>query len=59
MKGETLRVPILKFVVLKSERNSYIKENNDIGKEAREISKNLVKNMTNEEHKNSILKRNK
>ena len=52
MEDETLRVPILKFVVLKSERNSYIKEDNDRGKEVKEISKNLAKNMTNEEHKN-------
>lgn len=52
MEDETLRVPILKFVVLKSERNSYIKEDKDRGKEAEEISKNLVKNMTHEEYKN-------
>ena len=52
MEDETLRVPILKFVVLKSEGNSYIKEDNDRGKEAKEISKNLVKKMTHEEYKN-------
>ena len=59
MEDETLRVPILKFVVLKSERNSYIKEDNDRGKEVKEISKNLVKNMTNEaqNEKNAKLSR--
>ena len=52
MEDETIRVPILKFVVLKSERNWYIKEDNDRGKEAKEINKNLVKDMTHEEYKN-------
>ena len=52
MEDETLRVLILKFVVLKSEGNSYIKEDNDRGKEAKELSKNLAKNMTHEEYKN-------
>ena len=52
MEDETIRVPILKFVVLKSERNWYITEDNDRGKEAKEINKNLVKDMTHEEYKN-------
>ena len=47
------------FVVLKSKIYSLIKEDNEGKKKAKEINKNVVKNMANEEYENMLLKRNK
>ena len=47
------------FVVLKSKIYSLIKEDNEGHKKTKEINKNVVKNMANEEYENMLLKRNK
>ena len=53
MEDESIYVPTLKFVLLKSETNSYIKEDNDWDKEVKEINKNLFKNMMHEKYENT------
>ena len=59
LKDGTKGVPMVGFAVLKSKIYSLIKEDNEGHKNAREINKNVVKNMANEEYENMLLKRNK
>ena len=55
-KDEACGVPIIEFVGLKSKMYSYIKDNEKIGKTAKGIKKNVIKdNIKHEDYKNVLL----
>ena len=54
-KDETAGIPISEFVGLQSKMYSYIKENNQCGKTAKGIKKNIIKkNITHETYKQTL-----
>ena len=54
-KDEAASIPISEFVGLRSKMYSYIKENNQRGKTAKEIKKNIIKkNITHENYKQTL-----
>ena len=54
-KDEAAGIPITEFVGLRSKMYSYIKENNQCGKTAKGIKKNIIKkNITHENYKQAL-----
>ena len=59
IEDETKSVSIVQFVGLKSKMYSCIKKYNERGKKAKGINENIVKNMTQEEYRNTFFRQKK
>ena len=56
-KDEAAGIPITEFVGLRSKMYSYIKDNQKVGKTAKGIKKNIIKNnIKHEDYKNVLIK---
>ena len=55
-KDETHNIPIVEFIGLRSKMYSYVKDNQKVGKTAKGIQKNIIKNnIKHEDYKNVLL----